>query len=93
VDALIKATIDAGKFIRDPSNFEEVLAITQTFFKFDMPGGDQVMRTLLQRMIKVGNFDIKIDRGAVKASIDWMIKTGQWSKPIEVSNMIDSRAP
>jgi NitT/TauT family transport system substrate-binding protein len=93
VDALIKASIDAGKFIRDPSNFEEVLTISQSFFKFDMPGGDQVMRTLLQRMIKVGNYDIKIDRQSVKASIDWMITTGQWSKPVEVSTMIDSRAP
>jgi NitT/TauT family transport system substrate-binding protein len=93
VDALVKATVDAGKFIRDPANFEEVLAITQTFFKFDMPGGDQLMRVLLQRMIKVGNFDIKIDRGAVKASVDWMIKTGQWSKPIDVSTLIDPRAP
>jgi NitT/TauT family transport system substrate-binding protein len=93
VDALVKASIDAGKFIRDPANFDEVLAISQSFFKFDIPGGDQVMRTLLQRMIKVGNYDIKIDRGGVKASIDWMIKSGQWSKPIDVSTLIDPRAP
>jgi NitT/TauT family transport system substrate-binding protein len=93
VDALIKASTDAGKFIRDPANFEEVLAISESFFKFDMPGGDQVMRALLQRMIKVGNYDIKIDRRGVTASIDWMITTGQWSKPIDVSTLIDQRAP
>jgi NitT/TauT family transport system substrate-binding protein len=93
VDALIKASVDAGKFITEPANFEEVLAISQRFFKFDMPNGDQITRTLLQRMIKVGNYDIHIDRRAVKASVDWMRTTGQWNKPVDVETLIDSRAP
>jgi NitT/TauT family transport system substrate-binding protein len=93
VDALIKASVDAGKFIRDPKNFDEVLAITEKFFKFQMPHGDEIMRRLLRRQIKVGNYDIHISRRAVKASIDWMRMTGQWNKSVNVASLIDSRAP
>lgn len=93
VEALIKATRDAHKFINDPANFEEVLKINDQYFKFDLPNGDQLMRALLQRQIRHGIFDPRISRPAVKATIDFMLTTGQWDKGVEAAQIIDARAP
>jgi NitT/TauT family transport system substrate-binding protein len=93
VQALIKASVEAGEFINNPANFEEVLKISETYFKFAMPEGDRVMRALLQRQIKVGHYDLHIKREAVKAAVDYMLTTGQWDKAVPVSELIDPRAP
>jgi len=93
VEALIKSVSEADKFINDPANFEEVLKIVDGYYKFDMPNGDKLMRALLQRQIEHGIFDPRISRPAVKATIDYMLTTGQWDKGVEVSHIIDKRAP
>jgi len=93
VAALIKAAHDANAFINAPANFEELVKISESFFKFEMPDGDKLTRALLQRQIKIGAHNEHIDRAAVKATIDYMLKSGQWDKAIDVSEFIDSRAP
>jgi NitT/TauT family transport system substrate-binding protein len=93
VEALIKATRDAHRFINDPANFDEVLKINDAYFKFEIPNGDALMRALLQRQIKHGIFDPRISRPAVKATVDYMLQTGQWDKSIEPAEIIDARAP
>jgi NitT/TauT family transport system substrate-binding protein len=93
VEALVKATRDADKFINDPANFEELLKINDAYFKFDIPNGDQLMRALLKRQVQHGIFDPRISRPAVKATVDFMLKTGQWDKGIEAAEIIDARAP
>ena len=93
VEALIKAIGDADKFINNPANFDEVIKINDAYFKFDIPNGDALMRALMQRQIKHGIFDPKISRPAVKATVDFMLKTGQWDKGIEPAEIIDARAP
>ncbi len=93
VEALIKATAKANKFINDPANFEELVKISNSFFKFDMPGGDELSRALLKRQIQTGAHTERISRPAVKATIDYMLESGQWTKAVDVSEFIDKRAP
>lgn len=93
VTALIKAAHEANKFINDPANFEELVRISESFYKFEIPDGDKLTRALLQRQIRIGAHDERINRAAVKATIDYMLKSGQWDKAVDVSEFIDSRAP
>lgn len=93
VAALVKAARDADEFINDPANFEEVVKISESFFKFEMTGGDQLTRTLVKHQIKIAAHDVRINRAAVKATIDYMLKSGQWDKAVDASEFIDSRAP
>lgn len=93
VAALVEAARNADKFINDPANLEEVAKISESYFKFEMPGGDQLTRSLVKRQIAIGAHDVKIDRTAVKATIDYMLKTGQWDKGIDVAEIVDARAP
>lgn len=93
VAALIKAAHDANKFINDPANFEELVKISESFFQFQGPDGDKLTRALLQRQIKTGGHNEHVDRTALKATIDYMVKTGQAERAIAVSELVDSRAP
>jgi NitT/TauT family transport system substrate-binding protein len=93
VTALIKAAHDANKFINDPANFEELVRISESFFKFEGPDGDKLTRTLLQRQIKTGAHNEHVSRTALKSTIDYMVKTGQADRAIDVSELVDSRAP
>jgi NitT/TauT family transport system substrate-binding protein len=93
VAALIKAAHNANKFINDPANFEELVKISESFFKFDGPDGDKLTRALLQRQIKTGAHNEHVDRNALKATIDYMVKTGQADRAIDVSELVYSHAP
>lgn len=93
VVALVKAAQAANKFIADPANFEELVKISESFYRFDMPGGDQLTRTLLQRQIKTGAHNERVRRAAVKATMDYMIQSGQADKAIDVQELVDARAP
>ena len=44
LEALIKAFKDADAFINNPANFDEVVKIADSYFRFDMPKGDEVLR-------------------------------------------------
>ncbi len=93
VQALIKAAREANKFINDPANFEEVVKISESFFQFQGPDGDKLTRALLQRQIKTGGHNEHVSRTALKSTIDYMVKTGQADRAIDVSELVDSRAP
>ncbi|TAN12955.1 MAG: ABC transporter substrate-binding protein [Burkholderiaceae bacterium] len=89
VAALIKAAHEANKFINDPANFEEVVKISESFFKFSGPDGDELTRALLRRQIKTGGHNEHVDRAAVKATVEYMIETGEIGKAINVSELVD----
>ncbi|HEX6019397.1 MAG TPA: ABC transporter substrate-binding protein [Burkholderiaceae bacterium] len=93
VAALVKAARDADEFINDPANSEEVVKISESFFKFNMTDGNQLTRALVKRQIKIAAHDVRISRPAVKATIDFMLQTGQWDKGIDAAEFVDSRAP
>jgi NitT/TauT family transport system substrate-binding protein len=90
-EAYIKALTAASRFVDDPANFEEVVAITEKYFKLETPGGDAIVRDALKRVIpgsKVG-----VDRGALKAMVDYMLLSKTLEKPVDIKALIYSKAP
>jgi hypothetical protein len=93
IDAVIRAVKDADAFINVPANFEEVTKITQQFFKFDMPRGDEVLTTALKIAIDSGTYRATINRKAIQANLDLLLETKQIEKAAPVSDLVLDRAP
>jgi NitT/TauT family transport system substrate-binding protein len=93
IDAVIKAVKDADAFINAPANFEEVVKIAETFFKFEMPKGDEVLRTSLKAAIGVRAYSASINRNSVKAGLDFLVETKQIDKAPPVSEFVYDKAP
>lgn len=93
VPALIRAAHNANQFINDPANFEELVKISESFFKFDGPDGEKLTRALLKRQIETGGHNEHLSRTALKATIDYMVKTGQADRAIDVSELVHPLAP
>ncbi len=93
IDAVIKAVQDADAFINTAANFEEVITISGTYFKFDMPKGDEVVRTIMKRAVKDKSYTAPISRAAIKASIDYMVANKIIETPVAVSDLIYDKAP
>ena len=93
IDAVIRAVKEADAFINVPANFDEVTKITQQFFKFDMPKGDEVLTTALKIAIDSGTYRATINRKAIQANLDLLLETKQIEKAAPVSDLVLERAP
>jgi NitT/TauT family transport system substrate-binding protein len=93
IDAVIRAVKDADAFINVPANFEAVTKITQQFFRFDMPRGDEVLTTALKIAIDSGTYRAAINRKAIQANLDLLLETKQIEKAAAVSDLVLDRAP
>jgi len=91
VEALIGAARDAEAFIQDPGNFSEALAIAQSYFKFEMAKGDEVMAAALKTGIP--GYKVSISRSALKAITDNMLATKQIAEPFDSRRLVYERAP
>jgi len=93
IEAVIKAMKDADVFINNPANFEEVVKIAETYFKFDMPKGDEVLRASLKVALSVRAYSAAINRSSVAAGLDFLVVTGQLDKAPPVSEFVYDKAP
>jgi NitT/TauT family transport system substrate-binding protein len=93
VEATIAAVKDSAAFINDPANFDEMLKITQGYFKLDMPQGDAILAANLKHYIATKNFRAGIDRNAVQASLDLSLATKSIDKVAGVADIVYDRAP
>jgi NitT/TauT family transport system substrate-binding protein len=91
VEAVIAAAEDAEAFIQDPKNFKEALAIAQSYFRFDMPRGDEVMEAALKRAVPA--YKAAVSRPALKAIADYMLSTKQIDAPFDTTTMVYAKAP
>lgn len=91
VDALIAAAEDAEAFIQQPRNYPEVLGIAESYFKFSMPRGDEVMDAALKEAIPF--YKAAISRPALKAIADNMLATKQIAAPFDTSTLVYAKAP
>ena len=91
VDALIAAAEDADAFIQKPENYPEALTIAQSYFKFDLPRGDEVMDAALKRSIP--GYKAAISRSALKAIADYMLATKQIEAPFDTTRLVYAKAP
>jgi NitT/TauT family transport system substrate-binding protein len=93
IEAVVKAVKDADAFINNPANFEEVVKIAGSFFKFEMPKGDEVLREALRRATVSKTYSAAINRNAVKAGLDFMVETRQIEKAPPVTEFVHDKAP
>ncbi len=93
IDAVIRASKDADAFVNDPANFDELLKITQSHFKLEMPQGEAILATNLKHYIARNNFRAAIDRKAVQASLDLSLATKAIDKVANLSDIVYDRAP
>jgi NitT/TauT family transport system substrate-binding protein len=91
VDALIAAANDAAAFIQDPKNYPEVLGIAQSYFKFDMARGDEIMDVALKRTI--ASYKAAIDRSALKAIAHNMLLTNQIESEFDTTKLLYDKVP
>lgn len=91
VEALVNALKDAEAFIQDPKNFDEALKIAESFFKFEFPRGDEVMKEALK--IALPAYKASISRPAVKAISDYLLTTKQIDTPIDPTRIVWDKAP
>lgn len=91
VEGLVNALRDAEAFIQDPKNFDEAFKIALSFFKFDMPKGDDVMREALK--IAIPAYKASISRPALKAIGDYLVLTKQIEAPFDTTRLVWDKAP
>jgi ABC-type nitrate/sulfonate/bicarbonate transport system substrate-binding protein len=93
IEAVIKAIRDADTFINNPANFDEVVKIAESYFKFEMPRGDEVLRTALRIANDANAYRAAINRTAIKAGLDFLVETRQIEKAPPVSEFVLDKAP
>ncbi|MBI3373220.1 MAG: ABC transporter substrate-binding protein [Betaproteobacteria bacterium] len=93
IESVIKAVKDADAFINGAGNFEETVKIAETFFKFDMPKGDEVLRASLKAALEAKAYSAAINRNSVKAGLDFLVETRQIDKAPPVSEFVFDKAP
>ncbi len=93
IEAVIRAIKEADAFINNPANFDEVVKIAESYFKFDMPKGDAVLRLALQLANGSGTYKAAINRNAIKAGLDFLVEAKQIEKAPPVSEIVYDKAP
>lgn len=93
IAAVLALSKQAAAFINDPANAKEVLAISSQYFKFDMPHGDYIAQRVLGLARDFHTYEPAIDRRAVAATQDYLIKTKQLGGAIPLDRFVYSGAP
>lgn len=93
IAAVIRAVKSSDAFINDPANFEEVVKIANSYFKFELPGGDEVMRSNLTQFIKDRTYSAAINREAIKGGINYLVEAKLINAPMAVSELVYDNAP
>lgn len=93
IAAVIRAMRDADTFINNPANFEEVVKIANSYFKFELKDGDAVMRANLARFIKDRTYSAAIDRKAVAAGLAYLKESKVDTGTVGVADLVYDKAP
>lgn len=86
IKALQNALKDAETFIHTSSNFDELTRMVEKNFKMDNPRKGEIVATMVRNAIPA--FYIELDPKAVQAASDFMLRTGQLSKPFDTSGLV-----
>lgn len=93
IGAFIQAMEEATKWVNDPANFDELLAVVKSHFKFgsDIADGDTALRELVRS--NAAKYGTSIDRKAVKAFSDYLISNNLITKPVDPQSFVYEKAP
>ena len=94
MEAWYAAFRDAAQWFNDPANFEELVKIYTPLISFgDLPGADQLRRDWIKSVIDKYSPDLKIDRRAVKATLDFYREAKVLDKPVDPAKLVWDKAP
>ncbi|MDR3454963.1 MAG: ABC transporter substrate-binding protein [Rhodoferax sp.] len=91
--AVIKVSRQAEAFVNDPANKDEVLKISNEYFKYDMPQGDYIARQTLDLSLQAGTFKTMVRRSAVNATLEYLKLTKQLATVPTVQDLVWDQAP
>lgn len=91
--AVIKVARQAEAFVNDPANEDEVLKISNEYFKFDMPHGDVIARRTLDLALQAGTFKTMVRRSAVNATLEYLKLTKQLATQPTLADLVWDQAP
>ncbi len=86
IAAFQNATKDAEAFIQDPAHFDEVVSISEQYFKMEGEQGHAITVEAIRATLS--GYRAGIKRKAVKAAIDQLVMFGQLDKPIDPNLLI-----
>ncbi|VTU38414.1 ABC transporter substrate-binding protein [Variovorax sp. PBL-E5] len=85
VEAFVKALNEAERFTADPANGAELLQITLKYYRIEMPKGDEILKSSLDRFR--ANMIVKVKKPAVQAAADYLQQTGQLDKSFDAARL------
>lgn len=85
VEAFVKALRDAERFVADAANGPELLQITLKYYRIDMPKGDDILKSSIERFR--GNMTVNVKKEAVQAAADYLRQTGQLDKAFDAAGL------
>lgn len=77
---------DADAFVKNPANFDELMSISDSFFKMPGEGGDQIMRVTMKN--SVPGFDVTVRPAALQSVIDYMTQNKQLPTVLKAADII-----
>jgi NitT/TauT family transport system substrate-binding protein len=90
-EAFVAALKDAEAFLQTPANFNELVQISQTFFKMEMANADEI--TAIAMKAGVPAYKTSIDRKAAAASMAFMVTHKLLEQPVDTARLIHDKAP
>ena len=94
VAAYHAAMRDAVTWATDPANFEEVIKIYTPLISFgDMKDADAVRRNWIKSILPLYSKDLKVDRKAVAATLQFHLDAKTLEKAITVEQVVSDKAP
>lgn len=91
VRAFIAAAEDADRWMKDPANRAEYIAIGRRFLPMNIPHADEVVTEALTRQLQIS--DTRISRKAIQAFIDALYDAGLTPRKLRTSDVISTFAP
>ncbi|HMP09501.1 ABC transporter substrate-binding protein [Hydrogenophaga sp.] len=85
VAAFRRALHDAERFVTDPANTDELMQITFKYYRIDMPKGDEVLKSSVERFRS--NMVVAVKPEAVQAAADYLFQTGQIDKAFDAGRL------
>lgn len=89
--AFVAALKDAETFLQNPANFNELVQISQTFFKLEMAKADEI--TAVAMKVGVPAYRSTIDRKAAAAAMTFMLQHKLLDQPVDLARLIHDKAP
>jgi NitT/TauT family transport system substrate-binding protein len=90
-EAFVAALKDAETFLQNPANFNELVQISQTFFKLEMAKSEEI--TAVAMKVGLPTYKSAIDRKAAAASMAFMVTHKLLEQPLDIARLIYDKAP